>query len=157
MAKSFYITKSNRIIDENNVVVLMVESDPLYQQYLEFLENNGEILPTDFNLDEDLKKEKIEATKLKYELHRRNGWDAYQEFRAMIVEEIDTGIITKNQAFEIEANLKVAYDRIAQNGDWQTAHFELSKVVVSQPFVQPYLDLALNYIENYITKNYENK
>ena len=73
----------------------------------------------------------------------------------MIVLDIANEIITETQAFLIEKDLKVGYDRIAQNGDWKTAYFELSQITVSFPFIQSYFDIALNYITNYIQNNYD--
>ncbi|NHN26745.1 hypothetical protein FIA58_013755 [Flavobacterium jejuense] len=101
------------------------------------------------------KKEIINGIKLKYEFHRENGWKAYQEFRAKVVSDIYDGLITELEAFLIEANLKVAYDRISQNGDWKTARYELLQVSPYPPFVEPYYNLAMDYINNYITNNYE--
>lgn len=97
----------------------------------------------------------VDYIKNKYELHKSNGWNAYQDFRAKVVLDIESGTITETQAFIIESDLKIAYDRIAQNGDWKTAYFELSQISVSYAFVQPYLDLALSYIANYINLNYD--
>lgn len=100
-------------------------------------------------------KKSIDYIKNKYESHKSNGWNAYQEFRAKVVLDIESGAITEEQAFIIESDLKIAYDRIAQNGDWKTAYFELSQITVSYDFVQPYLDLALSYIAEYINLNYD--
>lgn len=124
-----------------------------------YIPNDGEIL-VDFIPDEPLTPEQIKANavaeiKAKYEFHRTNGWNAYQDFRAMIVLDIAAGTITKEQAFLIEKDLKLGYDRISQNGDWMTAHYELSQVQVSFPFIQPYMDIALDFIENYIATNYD--
>ncbi len=73
----------------------------------------------------------------------------------MIVIDIEAGDITEQQAFLIEKDLKLGYDRIAQNGDWKTAYYELSQIQVSYSFIQEYLDIALNYIANYIQNNYD--
>jgi hypothetical protein len=73
----------------------------------------------------------------------------------MIVLDIASGLITEQQAFLIEKDLKLGYDRISQNGDWKTAYYELSQVTVSYPFIQAYMDIALNYIVNYIATNYD--
>lgn len=120
-----------------------------------------EQLLVDFIPDEPLTPEQIKANtiyeiKAKYEFHKLNGWDAYQEFRAMIVLDIAKGVITENQAFLIEKDLKAGYDRISQNGDWKTAYYELSQVTVSYPFIQPYMNIALSFILNYISENYDN-
>lgn len=104
---------------------------------------------------QELKEIAIAEIKAKYEFHRLNGWNAYQDFRAMIVIDIEAGDITEQQAFLIEKDLKIGYDRIAQNGDWKTAYYELSQIQVSYSFIQEYLDIALNYIANYIQNNYD--
>ena len=104
---------------------------------------------------QELKEIAIAEIKAKYEFHRLNGWNAYQDFRAMIVLDIASGEITEQQAFLIEKDLKLGYDRIAQNGDWKTAYYELSQVTVSYPFIQEYLDIALSFIATYIQNNYD--
>ena len=104
---------------------------------------------------QELKDIAIAEIKAKYEFHRANGWSAYQDFRAMIVLDIASGEITEQQAFLIEKDLKLGYDRIAQNGDWKTAYYELSQVTVSYPFIQEYLDIALSFIATYIQNNYD--
>ena len=105
--------------------------------------------------ESQLKEIAIAEIKAKYEFHRLNGWNAYQDFRAMIVLDIEAGDITEQQAFLIEKDLKLGYDRIAQNGDWKTAYYELSQVTVSYPFIQEYLDIALSFIATYIQNNYD--
>ena len=105
--------------------------------------------------ESQLKDIAIAEIKAKYEFHRANGWSAYQDFRAMIVIDIEAGDITEQQAFLIEKDLKLGYDRIAQNGDWKTAYYELSQIQVSYSFIQEYLDVTLNYIANYIQNNYD--
>jgi hypothetical protein len=114
----------------------------------------GQVL-TEEQIASEIRKEQMEGIKAKYQQHRLNGWNAYQDFRAMIVVDIYSGKITETQAFLIENDLKVAYDRIAQNGDWKTAYFELSQKTVSYPFIQAYMDIALNFILNYIQTNYD--
>lgn len=114
-----------------------------------------EIAVDEAESDAEMRKQKLAAIKEKYEFHRRNGWDAYQDFRAMIVQNIADEILTEAQAFIIEKDLKIGYDRISQNGDWKTAQFELSLVTVSYPFVQPYMDIAMTFIQNYIAQNYD--
>lgn len=105
--------------------------------------------------ESQLKEIAIAEIKAKYEFHRANGWSAYQDFRAMIVLDIANEAITETQAFLIEKDLKIGYDRIAQNGDWKTAYYELSQIQVSYSFIQEYLDVTLNYIANYIQNNYD--
>ena len=105
--------------------------------------------------EDELRKISIAEIKAKYEFHRANGWNAYQEFRALIVLDVANALITETQAFLIEKDLRAGYDRISQNGDWKTAYYELSQIIVSYPFIQSYMDIALSYILDYIANNYD--
>lgn len=136
-------------LDNSIIEVKTIEEVPQGVSYEVIIEDNT-ITP------QELKEIAIAEIKAKYEFHRANGWSAYQDFRAMIVLDIASGKLTETQAFLIEKDLKVGYDRIAQNGDWKTAYFELSQITVSYPFIQQYLDIAMNYIINYIEINYDN-
>ena len=135
-------------LDNSIIEVKTIEEVPQGLSYEVIIEDNA---PT----EEQLKEIAIAEIKAKYEFHRANGWNAYQDFRAMIVLDIASGEITEQQAFLIEKDLKLGYDRIAQNGDWKTAYYELSQVTVSYPFIQAYRDIALNFIANYIQNNYD--
>ena len=135
-------------LDNSIIEVKTIEEVPQGLSYETIIEDNT---PT----AQELKDIAIAEIKAKYEFHRANGWNAYQEFRAMIVIDIEAGDITEQQAFLIEKDLKLGYDRIAQNGDWKTAYYELSQVTVSYPFIQAYRDIALNFIANYILNNYD--
>ena len=135
-------------LDNSIIEVKTIEEVPQGLSYEVIIEDNA---PT----EEQLKEIAIAEIKSKYEFHRANGWSAYQDFRAMIVLDIASGDITEQQAFLIEKDLKLGYDRIAQNGDWKTAYYELSQVTVSYPFIQEYLDIALSFIATYIQNNYD--
>ena len=127
------------------------------------------LLPEDFDTQTDtfifkiidlptLTPEEIkQQTKQRYEHHKANGWEAYQNFRANIISDISNAIITEAQAFAIEEILGVAYNKISASGDWKTAHYKLTQVVIPQgyEFVQQYFDAALQEIETYIAENYE--
>jgi len=114
-----------------------------------------DLMPEEPLTSAELKLIAINGIKEKYEFHRANGWDAYQEFRAIIVLDIASAVITETQAFLIENDLKTGYDRISQNGDWKTAYYELSQVTASYPFIQSYMDISLGIIANYIQNNYD--
>ena len=100
---------------------------------------------------------RTENIKLAYEQRKLDGWDAYQSFRADMVKEIYDEIITKQQAFIIEDYLGKGYDKIAQQGDWETAYYKLSTTVIAEQhsFVQSYLDSAKAIMLNYIQTNYK--
>ena len=135
-------------LENSNIEVSTIEEVPQGVSYEVIIEDNA---PT----PQELKDIAIAEIKSKYEFHRANGWNAYQDFRAMIVLDIASGEITEQQAFLIEKDLKLGYDRIAQNGDWKTAYYELSQVTVSYPFIQQYMDITLSFIANYIQNNYD--
>lgn len=135
-------------LDNSIIEVKTIDEVPQGVNYETIIEDNT-------LTESQLKEIAIAEIKAKYEFHRANGWSAYQDFRAMIVLDIDAGLISREQAFLIEKDLKLGYDRISQNGDWMTAHYELSQITVSYPFIQSYLDIALNYIANYIQNNYD--
>lgn len=105
---------------------------------------------------EEADKLRTENIKSAYEQRKSDGWDAYQEFRADMVKEIYDEIITKQQAFIIEDYLGKGYDKIAQQGDWETAYYKLSTTVIAQEhsFVQFYLDSAKSIMLAYIQANY---
>lgn len=145
-------------LQENQMAIDEVLTELFRKAYFNFEIRTfyeGEVF-TNEQIASEIRREQMEGIKAKYEQHRANGWNAYQDFRAMIVVDIYSGIITETQAFLIENDLKVAYDRIAQNGDWKTAYYELSQKTVSYPFVQEYMNIALQFIANYISTNYEN-
>lgn len=135
-------------LDNSIIEVKTIEEVPQGLSYETIIEDNT-------LTESQLKEIAITEIKAKYEFHKINGWNAYQDFRAIIVLDIASGKLTETQAFLIEKDLKVGYDRIAQNGDWKTAYYELSQVEVSYPFIQEYLDIAMNYIINYIEINYD--
>lgn len=103
--------------------------------------------------NDELRSQRIKNV---YELRKSDGWDAYQDFRADMVKEIYDGVITKQQAFIIEDYLGKGYDKIAQQGDWETAYYKLSTTVIAQEhsFVQFYLDSAKSIMLAYIQANY---
>jgi len=135
-------------LENSNIEVSTIEEVPQGLIYETIIEDNT-------LTESQLKEIAIAEIKAKYEFHRLNGWNAYQDFRAMIVLDIANEAITETQAFLIEKDLKIGYDRIAQNGDWKTAYYELSQVTVSYPFIQAYMDITLSFIANYIQNNYD--
>ncbi len=56
----YYRTKYGKIIDENNQVIPMEEGNPLYQEYLVYLTNEGELFESDYVFQEDLVDEALE-------------------------------------------------------------------------------------------------
>lgn len=50
----YFRTKHGRIVDANNNIVPMEESNTLYQNYVEYLKNDGEVLETEYFEESDL-------------------------------------------------------------------------------------------------------
>jgi hypothetical protein len=104
--------------------------------------------------DSELRSTLIKET---YEQRKRDGWDAYQGFRASIVKDIYDCKLTMAQAFLIEDYLSVGYDRISDKGDWQTAYYKLCLITVpyTDIIVESYLERAKETILSYIQANYK--
>jgi hypothetical protein len=153
--KELYGTLSNECLPTETLVAEVRTFwclDPYFNfQTKEYYDN-----ATQEEIDAYLNEQRSLTIKSAYEQRRTDGWDAYQDFRADMVKEIYDGIITKQQAFTIEDYLEVGYDKIAHQGDWETAYYRLSTVVIAQAdaFVQPYLDKAKNIMLAYIQANY---
>ncbi len=155
----------------NNLVIQEINSIPNFEfveitpeieiQIREMIKpilQNGLIIEGATEQEINIKNENniIIEIKQKYEFHKSNGWEAYNEFRAKVVNDIYKGLITEMDAFYIEENLSPAFDQISATGDWKTARYKLMQVSPYPPFVQPYYDLAMQIINDYITNNYEN-
>jgi len=52
----YYLTKRGNIIDQNRTLIPMVENDPLYEGYLNFLKNDKTVENTDLFSDEELRE-----------------------------------------------------------------------------------------------------
>lgn len=109
------------------------------------------------DLNDLLDEQRGKTIKEAYEQRKADGWNAYQEFRANMVKEIYDGTITKQQAFIIEDFLGKGYDKIAQQGDWETAYYKLSTAVIpdTYAFVNSYLNEAKRIMLAYIQANYK--
>lgn len=137
----------------------------LYNTFIEDLELPEDQEMIDFvpstyeQTQEDIDNYAKEETKARYELYKLDGWKAYQDFRADLVNLINKDELTEVLAFVIENYLSVAYDKIAQNGDWKTAYYKLSMLVIPEihAFVLPYKLKAIEIIETYINENYPKK
>lgn len=109
--------------------------------------------------ENDLNEAKIkiekEYIKNKYQIHRENGWNEYQDFRASVVYDINAGLILEQQAFELENYLKTAYDKINNTGDWKTARFVLKQLTGHPEWMQTYIDQAVQRVDDYILNNYD--
>ena len=51
---AYFITKGGYTIDENNVVIPMIETSLLYQDYLAYLQNGGTVFDSEFETPEEI-------------------------------------------------------------------------------------------------------
>ena len=153
------------ILDENGFYVgISVESPDDHKHFTE-VEISGNFLKFKFDgkswvegsTMEELDEKRDETILMAYEQRKLDGWNAYQTFRKDMVKELYDGELSKQRAFIIEDYLGVGYDKIAQQGDWETAYFKLSQIVISdeQSFVKLYLEKAKRVMLDYIKENYK--
>jgi hypothetical protein len=55
----YYTTKRGQIIDENNQLIPMDESSPLYQDYYDYLVGEGTVYETDYEFPSDIQQDLI--------------------------------------------------------------------------------------------------
>lgn len=136
------------ITDDNRGFQKPCFSDNQYSQVIETM--------TQADIDLAAKETRSQLIQQEYEKRKADGWKAYQDFRADMVMEIYDNVLTKPQAFVIEDYLGGGYEKIAQQGDWETAYFKLGQIVLPAQynFVQPYLDKAKLIIGEYVQQNY---
>ena len=66
----YFKTKYGTIINESNVVIPMQEGNELYNGYVSYLQNDGELFETDFLTDTDLSIERVEILPQEVQLWR---------------------------------------------------------------------------------------
>lgn len=57
---TYFRTKYGHIIDDNNQIIPMDESSPLYEDYVDYLKDDGEVLPSNVVFQEDLVEEALQ-------------------------------------------------------------------------------------------------
>jgi len=88
-----------------------------------------------------------------YDVKEKDGHDYYNKKRSELVIKISTGVITSEEAFQIDTKLKNVKDSL-RSGDWITANSYLSIEPVEGPFTQDFKDEFTAEITDYITNNY---
>lgn len=153
---SYYITERGTIIDNENVKVVMTDGDSTFEKYKEYLQNDGEVIPTDFVTEDEIIELQKFATIKKYEQFRIDGISAYEDYRAIIVSKVFKKELSETQAFLISKYLSSSFDKIKNNGDWKTALFELDSISIPDKYdyIIEYKNEALELMQNYIAENY---
>ena len=132
MAKKFY--------EENNEAIPAVQFIEEGQQPLGWVEvTNADRINT--------------LTKKLYLQRELDGRNLYENIRAQLAEDFNSGSLTLADAHFIETKLINAKSFLL-TGDWATAQFELSLLVIEGAYTQElHDDINLN-ITNYMTLNY---
>ena len=95
----------------------------------------------------------ISDIKTAYKSHQKAGVEYFEEIRADLVYDYNTGTITASDVFDVEARLEKVIAKLIR-GDWMTAQNEMANVTVGGSLTQTLYDDINNYISNYITNNY---
>lgn len=153
----YYLDSENNIFSVEYYTGSILPGFSLNRFFINPSHQNGVIIETATpqQIEDQIELNILLDIKKKYEFHKNNGWEAYQDFRAKVVNDIYKGLITEEEAFLIENNLCVAFDQISTTGDWKTARYKLMQVIPYPPLVEPYYNYALQIINDYITNNYE--
>lgn len=109
----YFQTKNGIIIDENRNIIPMEESNELYQEYLSFLINDGEIEQTELLSDYEINLVKNEAIE---QLKK----DCYNELALTdwyFVRKIDIGIDVPNEVIEQRNEIRKKYNDLISNYD----------------------------------------
>ena len=88
-----------------------------------------------------------------YAAKEKDGHDYYNKKRSELVIKIVNGVITSEEAFQIDTKLKNVKDSL-RSGDWITANSYLSIEAVEGAFTQALKDEFAGEIGEYITNNY---
>jgi len=95
----------------------------------------------------------LDEIKETYRKYEADGLDYNNNFRANLVLQYKTGILTAPQIYGIEAKVKNVRG-LVKNGDWLTAQNAMLSIVVDSNFSQIMHDEVSDYINNYIINNY---
>jgi len=95
----------------------------------------------------------IGKIKSDYKKFEKDGKEYFEQIRADLVLLYKTGQKTNLEIFGIESKLQQTIEKITR-GDWMTASYEMSLVIVEAPLDQSLFDEINLCITNYIANNY---
>lgn len=105
---AYFITKGGYTIDENNVVIPMDDASPLYSAYLSYLQNEGTVLPSEFETPEEI-ADKINAIRKDYS-DRISAIEGMQEaVERKLIEGLDIpqAILDQREALRAEYRTRI--------------------------------------------------
>lgn len=105
---AYFITKGGYTIDENNVVIPMDDTSPLYPAYLSYLQNEGTVLQSEFETPEEI-VDKVNAIRKDYS-DRISAIEGMQEaIERKLIEGIDIpqNILDKREFLRTEYRTRI--------------------------------------------------
>jgi hypothetical protein len=136
----YFYTKYGTVIDENNQVIPMIEGNPLYEEYLLFLQSDGTIEQSDIELEQELKELRRSiipqvASKMRFFLALFDIGITRQMVYAAINGIPDTDL---REVVLIKFELSQEFDRQDEHLNMLAALFDISQTELDNLFIQCY-------------------
>ena len=148
----YYTTKNGQIIDENNQLIPMDESSPLYQEYYNYLVNDGAVYSSDYEFPTDVVERMVLEETQRYIQRTEDGVKAYAKISAEFRLAKLSGTIDDATHTYIE-NLLTPVRNEVLAGQWISGKQKL--ILIGEAAVGTTLyNRLFTQITNYITENY---
>lgn len=148
----YYATKNGQIIDENNQLIPMDESSPLYQDYYNYLVNEGTVYPSDYEFPSDIAERMVAEETQKYIQRTTDGINAYAKISAEFRLAKLSGTIDDATHTYIE-NILIPVRNEVLAGQWISAKQKLINIGETAVGASLYSRL-IEQLTNYINENY---
>lgn len=134
----YFYTKYGTVIDENNQVVPMIEGNPLYEEYLLFLQSDGTIEQSDIELEQELKELRRSiipqvASKMRFFLALFDIGITRQMVYEVINQIQDNNL---KEIILIKFDLSQEFDREDEHLNMLAAQFNISQEQLDDLFIQ---------------------
>ena len=102
---------------------------------------------------EEIKSFKKREILKQYSMHKINGVEFYNDFRTILLIDVDLGNITESQALDF-SNLLLPTLLLLTNGDWKSCHTLLNDIESTNETFLDYLNYLIESVNNYINTLY---
>jgi|688.fasta_scaffold294443_2 hypothetical protein len=148
----YYTTKNGQIIDENNQLIPQDESSALYQDYYNYLVNDGTVYSSDYEFPSDIAERMVAEETQRYIQRTTDGVNSYAKISAEFRLAKLSGTIDDATHTYLE-NLLIPVRNEVLAGQWISAKQKLIVIGVAQIGDVLYNRL-FDQITNYIEINY---
>jgi len=148
----YYVTNNGKIIDDNNQLIPMDESSPLYQDYYNYLVNDGTVYPSDYEFPSDIAERMVAEETQRYIQRTTDGVNAYAKISAEFRLAKLSGTIDDATHTYLE-NLLIPVRNEVLAGQWISAKQKLVVIGVEQIGADLYNRL-FEQLSEYIEINY---